>query len=578
MAAHSSSGMERSAPMRARPARPHGGHFSDSTNKTIRDGDGSSVMNRINKIQRAVVSRVFMSKKDRSKMTELKQQIKNDLRDNFVRSESSAPTRSDIEKLVSDRLGKRWYNKTLVGHLVDYAKSNGPEELRHGTMILTERAIPESPPGTAESKPSRVKLLKSPTLQRGHIEIYETDSLIASGGFGSVYRGPKYVRDGTSEPVAMKIVSPKNAYASQERTALRAWNDIGSPNLVKYHCSTETGDMMMLFMEQCEQDTLDFASKLKSIPEQEMPLAEKEKIMRSVVAQLLQGMAALHRHGFKHLDIKPGNAMLSCDGVLKIIDAGFATQETSAEHCGTPGFMAPEFDAQQPDIDLKMCDAYSAGMTIMSLFDEAGLTSETHEAVGNPVYFDAFHFLCNPDPDVRMSIDDFLTTGLFQDIYPPDELTRTLLQHKLISGTPQPGASANESRASSPSETGATQGSGSSRRDLPDEDLFSSMRGPTRAAVPPRKGGILSALGWQSKGHGAGRRAAKAQEGEVDLYSYFRERADWQPKETKPSSTAASSKAPYGGAAERTPPNTGADPGIAPQAAHSGAAKPNPRK
>ncbi len=506
-------------------------------------------VNRINKIQSAIVSRVFMSKNDRSKLTELKKQIKNDAREAFAKSESTAPTKSDVKKLVSERLGKHWYHQAVVGDLLDYAKSAGPTQLLHGTMVDTKQAIPDRTTGTDQGKHSKVKLLKSPSLQCGHIELYDTGNLIASGGFGQVYSGSKLSRDGNLEPVAMKTISPENASAGKERTALRAWNDIGSPNLVKYYCSVETRDLklpfmkqrghgkdlMLLFMEQCEQRSHDFALKLRSIPEKGMPRVEKEKIMRSLVMQLLQGMAALHQHDFKHLDIKPGNVMLSYDGVLKVIDAGYATQETSIKAChGTAGYIAPELQANQPGIDLKMCDAYSTGITIQELYRSAGLAPEIHKAERVPVFADAKHFLCTEDPSTRMSIDDFLETGLFADTYPPDELTRMLLQHKLISGKPQdaqeaqtakrsPVTNANQSNAGSidsntasvPSQTGATQGSDSSRQDLPDQNLFSSMRGPSRMN------------GWQSNGYRLGRHTTKTQKDEVDLYSYFRKRANW---------------------------------------------------
>lgn len=70
----------------------------------------------------------------------------------------------------------------------------------------------------------------------------------------------------------------------------------------------------------------------------------------TIAAQAASGLAAAHRQGVVHRDVKPGNLMLDADGTLKIGDFGIArfVDETSAaltrvgQIVGTSAYLAPE--------------------------------------------------------------------------------------------------------------------------------------------------------------------------------------------------------------------------------------------
>lgn len=78
-----------------------------------------------------------------------------------------------------------------------------------------------------------------------------------------------------------------------------------------------------------------------------------EDKMRMVACQLLSALYYLHTDRILHRDIKPQNILLTCDGIIKLCDFGFARSMdlntyvlTSVK--GTPLYMAPEIIEEKP--------------------------------------------------------------------------------------------------------------------------------------------------------------------------------------------------------------------------------------
>ncbi len=87
--------------------------------------------------------------------------------------------------------------------------------------------------------------------------------------------------------------------------------------------------------------------------------------------RLSKGVAALHRLGIAHRDIKPDNVILEADGGLKLIDLGVARlprveEFAEAEAPGTPGYKAPEMFTGNPGDALT--DQYALGVTLYRIF------------------------------------------------------------------------------------------------------------------------------------------------------------------------------------------------------------------
>ena len=92
---------------------------------------------------------------------------------------------------------------------------------------------------------------------------------------------------------------------------------------------------------------------------------------RNVAVKLARGVAALHRVGVVHRDIKPDNVILESEGSLKLIDFGVVRvpgQEVSEPRDipGTPAYMAPEMFDGEPGNEAT--DIYALGVTIFRAF------------------------------------------------------------------------------------------------------------------------------------------------------------------------------------------------------------------
>ena len=92
---------------------------------------------------------------------------------------------------------------------------------------------------------------------------------------------------------------------------------------------------------------------------------------RNIAIKLARAVAALHRAGIIHRDIKPDNVILERDGSLKLIDLGVVRvpglEDSPPEDIpGTPAYMAPEMFAGEPGNEAT--DIYALGVTMFRAF------------------------------------------------------------------------------------------------------------------------------------------------------------------------------------------------------------------
>ena len=96
-------------------------------------------------------------------------------------------------------------------------------------------------------------------------------------------------------------------------------------------------------------------------------------------SRLCEILDHMHRHNVIHCDLKPGNIMISCDGMPHIIDFGIATEPTwFSPKFGTPEYMAPE-QITGDRVDART-DIYGLGRVLREAVD-GSVTSPQFEEI-----------------------------------------------------------------------------------------------------------------------------------------------------------------------------------------------------
>jgi serine/threonine-protein kinase len=99
------------------------------------------------------------------------------------------------------------------------------------------------------------------------------------------------------------------------------------------------------------------------------PLTVEEAL--AIAIQAAAGLGQAHRHGVVHRDIKPGNLMLTRDGIVKIVDfglaslAGHARLTMTGQVVGTASYISPE-QARGAGTDCRS-DFWSLGVVIYEM-------------------------------------------------------------------------------------------------------------------------------------------------------------------------------------------------------------------
>ena len=201
---------------------------------------------------------------------------------------------------------------------------------------------------------------------------YEVESRLGSGGMGVVYlaRDTRLKRH-----VAIKVLADGRIADELARTRFRreaqALSRLNHPNIATIYDFDQQDGRDFLVMEYID------GQSLRDVGPDPLPPAEVGRLG----TQLAEALVAAHSAGVVHLDLKPGNMMLTADGRLKVLDFGIArlhapdvgdastqtqTPETGgAAGIGTPPYMAPEQVAAGP-VDGRT-DIYAAGATLYEL-------------------------------------------------------------------------------------------------------------------------------------------------------------------------------------------------------------------
>ncbi|MCB1276899.1 MAG: protein kinase [Prosthecobacter sp.] len=196
-------------------------------------------------------------------------------------------------------------------------------------------------------------------------ERYELLAPIAEGGLGTVFKA----RDRQlGREVALKRIRADKAgdYGSAVESLIREAQQqslLQHPNIVTVHDAGVDDDGGFIVMELVKGEALEDIIMRGALTAEDFD---------SLVRQTLGGMIAAHEQGIIHLDLKPGNIMItwlpSGGFQVKILDFGLAKtanqpvqQDTDSQGAllGSVHFMAPE-QFERADVDVRT-DIYALG-------------------------------------------------------------------------------------------------------------------------------------------------------------------------------------------------------------------------
>ncbi|MGH3631029.1 MAG: Stk1 family PASTA domain-containing Ser/Thr kinase, partial [Sciscionella sp.] len=199
---------------------------------------------------------------------------------------------------------------------------------------------------------------------------YRVDSLLARGGMSSVYNAHDMRLD---RPVALKVLERRFAedsdFLNRFRMEARATARLRHPHVVAVYDQGVEQGLPYLVLELLEGGTL------RDLFDRCGPL--EISLALNILDAVVSALAAAHREGLVHCDIKPENVLFDLAGTIKVGDFGLARAAVSSPTTGdvivgTVAYLSPEQVADS-SADTRS-DVYSAGILLYEAL------------VGNPPY------------------------------------------------------------------------------------------------------------------------------------------------------------------------------------------------
>ena len=203
---------------------------------------------------------------------------------------------------------------------------------------------------------------------RFHLKDYQIIDSIGQGGMGQVFKAEHSVM---GRVVAIKVLpksrSTDDAVANFQRE-IRTLANLDHPNLVRAYDAGHDGNVHFLVTEFVP------GTDLRHLVRHGGGMHEQDAA--TLVRDVARGLGHAHQRGLVHRDVKPGNIMVTPDGMVKVLDlglAGFLQKELdlhgSAERdskrgriVGTADYLAPEVIEGNPATAAS--DIYGLGCTL----------------------------------------------------------------------------------------------------------------------------------------------------------------------------------------------------------------------
>ncbi|XP_051507381.1 mitogen-activated protein kinase kinase kinase 4-like isoform X2 [Myxocyprinus asiaticus] len=196
---------------------------------------------------------------------------------------------------------------------------------------------------------------------------WQRGNKIGEGQYGKVYT---CINVDTGELMAMKEIRfQPNDHKTIKETAdeLKIFEGIKHPNLVRYFGVELHREEMYIFMEYCDEGTLEEVSRL----------GLQEHVIRLYSKQITTAINVLHEHGIVHRDIKGANIFLTSSGLIKLGDFGCSVKlKNNAQTMpgevnstlGTAAYMAPEVITRAKGVGHgRAADIWSLGCVLIEM-------------------------------------------------------------------------------------------------------------------------------------------------------------------------------------------------------------------
>ena len=222
------------------------------------------------------------------------------------------------------------------------------------------------------------KELASWIVDKGLITAYQADQLLAGrtklnlgpyiitdwigqGGMGQVFKAVHEMLGRESAVKVLPLHKSTPESISNFRREIRTQATLDHANLVRAFDAGEDGNVHYLVVEYVP------GTDLRRLVRTKGKLSVQQSA--NIIKQAAEGLEHAHERGLIHRDIKPGNILVTPDGVAKVSDLGLAgyinddNDPRSGKIVGTADYLSPEQIRTPLEIS-KATDIYSLGCTL----------------------------------------------------------------------------------------------------------------------------------------------------------------------------------------------------------------------
>ena len=238
---------------------------------------------------------------------------------------------------------------------------------------------------------ARLRLGSTPGTRIGAYKVLRE---IGHGGMGTVYLAERD-DDQYRQQVAIKLINPGlggETIRRRFRNEMQILADLNHPNIARLFDGGETADgVPYLVMEYVEGSPIN-----QYCDEQKVSTEQRLKLFSTVCAAVQYA----HQHLVIHRDIKPGNILVTSEGLPKLVDFGIAKlldRDKSNATATAMSFMTPEYASPEQVRGVSVTtatDIYSLGVVLYEL-----LSGRLPYRLKSRVPHEIAKAICDEDPE-----------------------------------------------------------------------------------------------------------------------------------------------------------------------------------